>query len=130
VPLRNINLSMVAPEIESFRADFGTERSFRADYAAAHRRLLSVLGRILSEAKDFESKQNSEFLWKPHADSLSYLIEVAGNATDEGARIAALAEQRGLGEKANAMKTSAQRVQNEVQRAAQALENTTTKASS
>jgi len=92
--------------------------------------LLSVLGRILSEAKDFESKQNSEFLWKPHADSLSYLIEVAGNATDEGARIAALAEQRGLGEKANAMKTSAQRVQNEVQRAAQALENTTTKASS
>ena len=130
VPLRNVNLSMIAPEIESFRADFGAERSFRADYAATHRKLLSILGRVLSEAKDFESKQNSEFLWKPHADSLSFLLSAARAALEESAKIAGIAEQRGLADKANALKTSSQRLQNEVQRAAQALESTTARAMS
>jgi len=122
VPLRNVNLSMIAPEIESFRADYGEERSFRADYAAAHRRVIAILGRVMSEAKDFESKQNSEFLWKPHADSLTYLLGMANGALDQATKLAVTAEQRGLADKANALKTSAQRLHSDVQRAARALE--------
>jgi hypothetical protein len=128
VPLRNVNLSMIAPEIESFRADFGDERSFRADYADAHRRIMAVLGRVLSEAKDFQSKQNSEFLWKPHADSLAFLLDTAKVALEQADKVVTLAEQRGLTEKASALKNSAQRLRTEVRDAAQALENTTARA--
>jgi hypothetical protein len=119
---------MIAPEIESFRADFGDERSFRADYAAAHRRIMAVLGRVLSEAKDFQSKQNSEFLWKPHADSLAFLLDTAKVALEQADKVVTLAEQRGLTEKASALKNSAQRLRTEVRDAAQALENTTARA--
>jgi hypothetical protein len=128
VPLRNVNLSMITPEIESFRSEFGTERSFRADYAATHRRVLSILGRVMSEAKDFEAKQNSEFLWKPHADSLAFLLEAGRIAADDASRLAGLAEQRGLADKAGAMKMTLQRLQAEMQRVAQIIENTTAKA--
>jgi hypothetical protein len=126
--LRNVNLSMIAPEIESFRADYGDERSFRADYAATHRRVISILGRVLSEARDFDSKQNSEFLWKPHADSLTVLLELAKVALEQSTKMVSLAEQRGLADKANAMKTSAQRLQNDMQRAARELEAITSAA--
>jgi hypothetical protein len=128
VPLRNVNLSMIAPEIESFRSDYGTERSFRADYAATHRRVIAILGRVMSEAKDFESKQNSEFLWKPHADSLTFLLTVATTTLDQAMKLSAIAEQRGLADKASALKTSAQRLQSDIQRAARALETVTTAA--
>jgi hypothetical protein len=128
IPLRNVNLSLLTPEIESFRADFGDERSFRADYATAHRRVIALLGRVMAEAKDFESKQNSEFLWKPHADSLTFLLNMARGSLDQATKLATTAEQRGLAEKASAMKTSLQRLQAEMQRAAQALEETTSRA--
>jgi hypothetical protein len=128
VPLRNVNLSMIAAEIEAFRADFGDERSFRADYAAAHRRVMAVLGRVMSEAKDFKSKQNSEFLWKPHADSLAFLMDISKPAMEQAERVVTLAEQRGLTEKASALKNSVQRLRTEVRDAAQALENTTARA--
>jgi hypothetical protein len=128
VPLRNVNLPLVAAEIEAFRVDFGDERSFRADYATAHRRVLAVLGRVLSEAKDFESKQNSEYLWKPHADSLAFLLNAANGALEEADKMAGVAEQRGLTEKALAMKGSTQRLRTEIQRSAQALERTSARA--
>jgi hypothetical protein len=124
VPLRNVNLTLLAPEIESFRADFGTERSFRADYAEAHRGVLAILGRVLSEEKDFQSKQNSEYLWKPHADSLGFLMTAARSALDTAEKVIKVAEQRGLSEKVAAMKASVQRLEIEVQRSAQLLENT------
>ena len=128
IPLRNVNLTLMTPEIEAFRADFGDERSFRADYAAAHRRVLSLLGRVMAEGKDFESKQNSEFLWKPHADSLSFLLSAARTDLENANKLASLAEQRGLAEKSNAMRTSIQRLEAEIQRAAQALEQATSRA--
>jgi hypothetical protein len=128
VPLRNVNLSMITTEIESFRADFGNERSFRADYAATQCRVLSILGRVMSEGKDFEAKQNSEFLWKPHADSLAFLLAAGRTAAEDASRLAGLAEQRGLADKAAAMRTTLQRLQAEMQRVAQMMENTTAKA--
>ena len=129
IPLRNVNLTLVAPEIEAFRADFGTERSFRADYAEAHRRVLAILGRVLSEEKDFESKQNSEYLWKPHADSLGFLLPAANKALDGADKMCGVAEQRGLAEKVAAMKTSAQRLRDAVKRSAQLLDSVAAKAS-
>jgi hypothetical protein len=128
MPLRNVNLPMVAAEIEAFRTDFGTEKSFRADFAGTHRRVVVVLARMVSELKDFQTKQNSEFLWKPHADSVSFLLTVASSALEAAEKMMKIADDRGLKEKAAGLRHSATRLRGEMRTAAAALEGVGAKA--
>jgi len=122
VPLRNGNTLLNNAEVDAFRTDFGGEKSFRADYAGALRRTVAIQARIQSELQEFNSKQRSAYLWKPHADALAFLIGAAQKLQEQCGGLLVVAEQRGLADKATAITNSLQKMRQQVQLAAQALQ--------
>jgi hypothetical protein len=122
VPLRNVNVALAAAETEAFRADFGNEKSFRADYAAALRRLITLQARISTETREFESKVESTYLWKPHAMSLLWLIHEAQATDDECGQTMGVAQQRGLTVKSSTLEASRQRLRLQIRATARILE--------
>lgn len=126
VPLRNANLALTAAEVEAFRADYGSEKSFRADYAAVLKLVAGLEGRFISEMQDYKAKQNSAYLWKPHADALTWLLTHVQKAEQQASAVIKVAQQRGLQEKVSAINTSLQKLQAQVQAAAGALQATGT----
>jgi len=122
VPLRNGNASLSNAEVEAFRNDFGAEKSFRADYAGALRRTVAIQARIQLELHEFSGKQSSAYLWKPHADALAFLISTAQKVQERCGGLLAIAEQRGLADKSTAINSSLQKMHQQVQLAARALQ--------
>jgi hypothetical protein len=103
VPLRNVNVPLSPVEVDAFRAEFTGEKSFRADYAASLMRMAAVFARIRSETVDYQAKRDSAYLWKPHADSMTYLVRAAQQELDKSDIVKNTAEQRGLKDKVTAM---------------------------
>jgi hypothetical protein len=128
VPLQNTNASLNAAEIEAFRTNFGDEKSFRADYAAAIRQLIALQACIGITLHEFESKLGSAYLWKPHAVSLLWLLRRAHSSEAQYQEIMKTAQQRGLSEKAGTLQASLQRLRAQVQAAARILERPQEKA--
>jgi hypothetical protein len=122
VPLRNGNVALSNAELDAFRTDFGSEKSFRADYAGVLRRAVAIQARIQLELHEFNGKQRSAYLWKPHADALAFLIGAAQKVQEECGGVLVVAEQRGLAEKATAVTSSLQKMHQRVQLAAKALQ--------
>ena len=111
VQLPNAQMPLTVSEAEVLRADFGTEKSFRADYALCMGYLLAMIGRITSEHQSWVQKQGSAHLWKPHTDAIAYVVNTSGNAMRTANDILAMAQQRGLADKANALKATITRLQ-------------------
>ncbi len=126
VPLRNGNVGLGAAEIEAFRADFVNEKSFRADYAIALRQIVAVAARIASELREFENKQSSAYLWKPHAAALAWLLQLTRRMQETANELIATAQQRGLVDKVNSMNALLQKLRSQVQVAAKLLERAET----
>lgn len=122
MPLKNASVAVSPAEADAFRADFGNEQSFRADYAATIRRMVAIQGRIALELADFKSKESSVYLWKPHADSLAFLVRTAQQALDNAGRVVTAAEQRGLSEKVTVLNLTVQRLRWDVTRTLKLLE--------
>jgi hypothetical protein len=122
VPLRNGKTLLSNAEVDAFRADYGNEKSFRADYAGALRHSVAIQARIQTELLEFSSKENSSYLWKPHADALAFLIEAARKVQEQCGGILVAAEQRGLVDKATIITSSLQKMHQQVQLAAKALQ--------
>lgn len=122
VPLRNGNTALSHAEVDAFRADYGAEKSFRADYAGALRQIVAIQARIQSELQEFNSKQSSAYLWKPHADALAFLIGAAQKVQEQCGGLLVVAEQRGLADKATAITGSLQKMRQQVQLAAKTLQ--------
>jgi hypothetical protein len=122
VPLRNGNTILSNVEVEAFRADYGADRSFRADYAGALRQSVAIQLRIQSELQEFSNKQSSAYLWKPHADALAFLIAAAQKLQEQCGSVLAVAERRGLADKVTAIANSLQKMRQQVQLAAKALQ--------
>lgn len=107
VPLgQGVVMVLTQTEAECLRAEFGEEKSFRADYASAVANLVGVIARITIEQNYFKHKQQSQHLWKPHADGLSYLIQSAKPRIEAANQVLGTSEQRGLDEKSNALKAT------------------------
>lgn len=123
VPLRDGNLSLSAAEVDAFRASYGEEKSFRADYAAALRQTVAIQGGMTAELQGFSAKKKSAYLWKPHADAITYLLTYAKKLEEQCRAIVKMAEQRGLAEKTAAMNASLQKLRAQVQVAAAALKD-------
>jgi hypothetical protein len=121
VPLKEGNLALTTPELDAFRALYGDEKSFRADYAAALRRIISIQARLTAELQGFSAKQKSAYLWKPHADALTYLFTCVQRLEEQCRAILKMGEQRGLTDKISAMNASLQKLRVQVQAAAKAL---------
>jgi hypothetical protein len=122
VPLRHGNTVLSHAEVDAFRADYGAEKSFRADYAGALRQTVVIQSRIRSELQEFNSKKRSAYLWKPHADALAFLIVAAQKAQEQCGVVVVVAAKRGLADKAAAITNSLQKMRQQVQLAAQALQ--------
>src|SRR5438270_2564392 len=123
IPMRSANVVLTPTALEAFKQDFGGEKSFRADYAAMLTHMVAMHTRMQQEMDDYKSKRSSAYLWKPHADSLTYLIAAGNKALEEGAHLAVLAEQRGLADKVKCMKAAVEKLRAQINVAEQALQS-------
>ncbi len=122
IPLRNASLTLSPAEGEAFRAEFLGEKSFRGDYAAHIMWMVGIFARFLTESVDYIAKKGSAYLWKPHADSLTYLLSSAERALQRAAEIAATCEQRGLAEKGKSLQATADKLRVEMKKVAKLLQ--------
>jgi len=122
MPHGNVVISPV--EAEAFRADYRKEKSFRADYANCLIRLISILGRTAGEYHEYQAKKTaSQYLWKPHADSLAYLLAAANAEIAKAGELLELAQKRGLTEKVNALKLAMEKLRSSSREVAFALQS-------
>ncbi len=121
VPMKFGNFVLAAPEADAYCADFCEEKSFRGDNARALVRMVAVMARIQAETEEFRQRQKSTHLWRPHADALLLLEESATHAVQFASTVLAIANQRGLVDKAKALSASMDRLRNRVEQAREAL---------
>jgi hypothetical protein len=122
VPVQFGNLSLTPPETDAFRADYSHEKSFRADYVNVLVAIVSLIGRMGAELADFKAKRSSAYLWKPHADSLSNLLNIGREVNSRAMTVSELAERRGLADKTAAVNASLAKLRGQVQIVAEALQ--------
>jgi hypothetical protein len=121
VPMPKGAITLTLAEADAFRADYRGERSFRADLANIICDIISMDARIASELEEFRIKERSAYLWKPHADSLAYMLGHVGALQHRARAVLEIAQQRGLVEKVNAVNGAAQKLRGDVLSATQAL---------
>jgi hypothetical protein len=123
VPLQNSNLALTAAEAELFRTDYRSEKSFRAEYACVVTQLLTLFARMSTEAHEYEDKRSSSYLWKPHADSLAYLMRAAAHAVENARKLLSTAQSRGLTDKVKLLAGAVEKVNAKVLESARLLQN-------
>ncbi|HWZ43596.1 MAG TPA: hypothetical protein VNW97_08955 [Candidatus Saccharimonadales bacterium] len=106
VPIKNAKITLSVAEVEAFKSDFDGEKSFRADYVNILMTMVCYLSRMIVEVDEYNQKAKSAYLWKPHADALSYLLNTLNRIGMEAEQLRAIARQRGLQDKATALETS------------------------
>lgn len=105
-PVKNSKITLSTAEVESFKADYQTEKSFRADYANVMMTIVAYLARMVIEVDEYNHKASSAYLWKPHADALGYLVSTLERLSMEAEQVISVARARGLSEKADSLATS------------------------
>ena len=121
VPLTKGSLSITANEADSLRADYAHEKSFRADYANIIAMLVALMARLKVEEVEFREKGGSAYLWKPHADAITYIVQRSQEVFGQVNEMIALCEKRGLKEKSEAIKASALKLRTALQQTAATL---------
>lgn len=105
-PVKNSKITLSTAEVESFKADYQTEKSFRADYANVMMTIVAYLARMVIEVDEYNHKASSAYLWKPHADALGYLVSTLERLSMEAEQVISVARARGLAEKADSLAAS------------------------
>jgi hypothetical protein len=105
-PVKDSKITLSAAEVESFKADYQTEKSFRSDYANVMMTIVAYLSRMVVEVDEYNHKASSAYLWKPHADALGYLISTLERLNMEAEQVISVARARGLAEKADSLAAS------------------------
>lgn len=123
VPLVKGHVNISPAEAEALRAEFGTEKSFRADHSEVMSTMVALMARMVVEEEEFKAKQGSEYLWKPHADSITYVMQTAKQIIEKANEVLAVAEKRGLEEKATALKATVVKLRAAVTQTAYTLRN-------
>lgn len=120
VPLRGGNVVLAPAEVEAFRTDFGQEKSFRADLANFFMEAVALHTRMMHELTEYKARKDSAYLWKPHADALTYLLTASGQCIESGKAVLAVSEQRGLPEKSKALGAGMDKLRAQMQYVAKA----------
>lgn len=126
VPLPSGNIELTKAEMEAFQADYGDERSFRADCAASLVSMASLDARLCAHLQEFERTKESPYNWKAHADALAHLLSVGRNIATSSMDLAATARQRGLKEKSDALYESIEKLRPNGRAAVEALQSIST----
>ncbi len=122
VPLRHGKILLADAEVDMFRNPFLGEKSFRADFAAKVRYLIGVQARLIVEHEEYTRTRQSEYLWKPHADSIKFLLTLCEKLIPEGEALADTAQKRGLGDKVKTMNNTVTKLRTQMQVCARALQ--------
>jgi hypothetical protein len=72
---------------------------------------------------DFQAKRNSAYLWKTHADSLTYLIRMFEQLQLQANQVLEIAKQRGLTEKLAAVTNGVTKLRTDLQNVAATLQS-------
>jgi hypothetical protein len=118
VPMKFGNFALTPAEADAYCADHLDEKSFRADNARVLVKIVALVARVSTEMEELKQKQNSTYLWKQHADSITVLADWGREAAAEANRVMTTAQQRGLVEKVNVLNTSLMRLQEKLMEAA------------
>jgi hypothetical protein len=110
VPMRFFNLVLTPAEADAYCADYLEEKSVRAGVARVLLRLVAVVARMTTELEELKRAENSESLWKLHADSLVVLLEIGRPVNQNAERVMTLAEQRGARVEADKVRTPLQKL--------------------
>jgi len=103
VPMKFGKMTLTQAEADAFSADYFQEKSFRGDLARVLVRMAAIVARIAAESEELRQKQNSTHLWRPHADLLNLLTRAAAKSAEDAEQVRAVAQERGLEEKVNAL---------------------------
>ena len=123
VPLRVGKILLADAEVDVFRNPFQGEKSFRADFAAKLRYLVGITARLIVEHEEYTRTRNSEYLWKPHADAMKFLMTICNKAIPEGEALGETAQKRGLGDKVKAMNNTVTKLRTQMQVCAKVLQS-------
>jgi hypothetical protein len=121
-PVKNSKITLSPAEVEAFKAEYEGEKSFRADYANVLMTIVAYLSRMVVEVDEYNQKASSAYLWKPHADSLGYLVSTLERLSMEAEQVMAVARARGLAEKASGLSTSLDRLREYAKTVSQTLQ--------
>ncbi len=110
VPMRYFNLMLSESEAGAFCAEYLEEKSLRAGVARVLLRLTAVGARINTELEELKRSENSQSLWKLHADSLIVLLSVSRSAHENASRVLGLARQHGSDNEIRAIESSIQKL--------------------
>jgi hypothetical protein len=122
VPVKNSKITLTPAEVEAFRIDYQGEKSFRADYVNIMMVLVAYLSRMIVEVDEYNQKTSSAYLWKPHADSLGYLLTTLERLSMEADQVKNVAKQRGLQDKAIAIEASLEKLKDYARTVSQTLQ--------
>ena len=107
-------------EAAAFRTLFPeSEQSFRADFARALCRAITLIYRIYEEIPQYLEKKGTEYLWKRHYDSLVYLLYEGRTQKDVLGQLCAASEKRGLPEKSRQLNATSQKLDNSLAKVAE-----------
>jgi hypothetical protein len=111
VPMRYFNLMLSEAEAQAFCADYLEEKSLRAGVSRVLLRLTSAVARITIELEELKRAENSQSLWKLHADALIVLLAVSRSAHENAFRVLGLARQHGSEAEVQATEGSIRKLQ-------------------
>jgi hypothetical protein len=110
VPMGFGNLTLTPAEADAYSADYLQESSFRGENARVLVRIPALIARMTSEIEQIERQQNLQYLWRPHAESLTILLAIKDELVQSANKLIQLATQRGLTEKVNVLNNSLQKL--------------------
>jgi hypothetical protein len=110
VPMRYFNLVLSDAEADAFCAGYLEEKSLRSGIARVISRLAAIVGRMTTELEELKRSENSQPLWKLHADSLIVLLTIAHTASENAGRLLTLARQHGSEDQVRAIELSLQKL--------------------
>jgi len=122
-PVKSSKIILSPIEVEAFRADYQTEKSFRSDFAAIMMTIVAYLSRMVIEVDEYNQKASSAYLWKPHADALGYLVSTLERLSMEAEQVMAVARARGLEEKASGLSASLEKLRDYAKTVSQTLQS-------
>jgi len=121
VNVKKSKITLTPAEVEAFKSDYQGEKSFRADYVNIMMTMVAYHSRMLVEVDEYNQKASSAYLWKPHADALSYLLSTLERVSLEAEQVKAVARTRGLHDKVSAVEVSLEKLKECGQNVSQTL---------
>jgi len=121
VPLPFGSFRLTSAELAAFRVDYSQEKSFRADFAAVVTRAVALRVRMTAELLEYSANRGGAYLWKPHADSLTWLLKCSEKLLQQSSALLPRIEQRGLLKKREELEESLEALRSHMREVARTL---------